>query len=199
MTFKLDGTGNLIRVGPQRYRLHFDASDFKNEKGAADGPYDADVDAFAGPWLDRYLSEARPFLVNADETDRLFLPAAAGPVKPKVHLDQRGVEPDKGWTAEGLSARLLMLTSTYIEGCPGFRAHAFRHIIATDHLRRHPGDYLTVATLLHDKLATVLENYGHLQVGDGLRVLSAGIREATALVESQNGGGIRKPGWAENA
>jgi hypothetical protein len=63
--------------------------------------------------------------------------------------------------------------------------HAFRYVIATDHLRRHPGDYLTVATLLHDKLETVLKNYGHLRVEDGLRVLSSGIREASAQLAAQ--------------
>lgn len=58
--------------------------------------------------------------------------------------------------------------------------HAFRYVIATDHLGRDPGDYLTVATLLHDKQATVLKSYGHLRVDDGLRVLFSGIREASA-------------------
>ena len=55
-------------------------------------------------------------------------------------------------------------------------SHAFRCVIAN----RHPGDYLAVAALLHDKLTTVLKSYGHLRVDDGLRVLSSGIRAASA-------------------
>ena len=76
-------------------------------------------------------------------------------------------------------SRIKHLTTTYIDGCPGFGPHAFRHVIATNHLRRNPGDYLTVAVLLHDMLETVLKSYGHLRVSDGLRVLSADIKEAT--------------------
>lgn len=185
MTFRVDGTGNLIRVGPGQYRIKFDASDFKNEKGAACLPYDVEVDPSVAPWLDRYLLEARPHLVDADETDRLLLAAAVGPRKTTSFLDKHGMRENKGWSGAGILHRLKLLTSTYIETCPGFGPHGFRHVIATDHLRRKPGDYLTVATLLHDKLETVLRSYGHLRVSDGLRVLSAGIREATAQLSAE--------------
>ena len=185
MTFRADGGGNLLRVGPGHYRLQFDSSDFKNEKGAAKKPYDVEVDPSVTPWIDRYLIESRPYLINAGDTDRFFLPAAVGPRKHKAFLDSHGMEEDRGWSAGGMLHRVKLLTSTYIDGCPGFGPHAFRHVIATDHLRRHPGDYLTVATLLHDKLETVLKNYGHLRVEDGLRVLSSGIREASSQLAAQ--------------
>ncbi len=185
MTFREDGRGNLLRVGPGRYRLRFEPEDFKNEKGAAGKPYEVDVDDSVAPWIDRYLAESRPHLVDAESTDRFFLAAVVGPRKHKAFLTEQGLEQQRGWSAHGILDRIKKLTATYIEGCPGFGPHAFRHIIATDHLRRHPGDYLTVATLLHDKLETVLKSYAHLRPADGLRVLSSGIREATAQLAAQ--------------
>lgn len=179
MTFRADGMGNLVCMGSGRYRLHFGPDAFKNEKGAASGPYDVEVDPTIGPWIHRYLTEARPHLVFADKTERFFLAAAKGHRKVKDFLVQQGMEEDKGWTGAGILDRIKHLTHVYIDECPGFGPHSFRHVIATDHLRRHPGDYLMVATLLHDKLETVLKNYAHLRVGDGLRILSAGIKEAS--------------------
>ena len=188
MTIRADGTGNLVRVAPERYRLKFSPSDFKNGKGAAKVPYDVDVDATACKWIDRYLTEARPHLIDAHETDRFFLAsAAAGGVTRGDFLKELGLKPNKGWESMGISARIKALTRTYIDGCSGFGPHAFRHIIATDHLRRHPGDYPTVATLLHDRLETVLKCYGHLRVADGLRALSSGIQEAARqLADARN-------------
>ena len=178
MTYRADGNGHLVRVGPGRYRLNFEPSDFKNERGAATHPYSVAVDDSVAPWIDRYLTEARPYLVGADETSRFLLPAARGPRQTPQFLRELRLSQQGGYLGEGLSTRIKRLTSLYIDECPGFGPHAFRHVIATDHLRRNPGDYLTVATLLHDKLETVLKNYSHLTVQDGLRRLSTGIQLA---------------------
>ncbi len=180
MTFRADGTGNLIRIGAGRFRIQFAPEDFKNEKGAANGPYNVEVDQKLGGWIDRYLNESRPYLYGADESDRLLLATTKGPRKENIHLRAAGMVADVAPKAEAFYTRLRTLTSTYIDGCPGFGPHSFRHAIATDHLRRNPGDYLTVATLLHDKLETVLKNYSHLKVQDGLRVLSSGVELASA-------------------
>lgn len=180
MTFRADGSGNLVRVAQGRFRLKFSPSDFKNEKGAARDPYNVEVDTTAGNWIERYLTEARPYLVGAQETDRLFLPSSGGGgITRGAFLEELGLQRNPGWDSLGMSGRIKSLTGSYIENCPGFGPHAFRHIIATDHLRRHPGDYPTVATLLHDRLETVLQCYGHLRVDDGLRALASGIHEAT--------------------
>jgi len=178
MTYRPDGNGHLVKVGPGRYRLNFSPSDFKNEKGAATEPYSVAVDDSVAPWIDRYLSEARQYLIDADETSRFFLPAARGPEVTPQFLSDEGLSQTGGYKTDGLSSRVKKLTALYIDGCPGFGPHSFRHVIATDHLRRNPGDYLTVATLLHDKLETVLKNYSHLKVQDGLRRLSSGIQLA---------------------
>lgn len=84
------------------------------------------------------------------------------------------------WTAEAMSRRMRILTRQYIPDTPGFCSHALRHIIATDHLKRRPGDYPTVAKLLHDKLETVLREYSHLTVDEGLLVLHRDIQLFTA-------------------
>ncbi len=178
MTFRTDGTGHLVRLGPGRYRLNFAPSDFKNEKGAAAEPYSVLVDESVGPWIDRYLAEARPYLYGAAETSRFILPAVKGPRNEPQFLTDEGMSQGDGFKSGGLSNRVKHLTSLYIDGCPGFGAHAFRHIIATDYLTRHPGDYLTVANLLHDKLETVLKNYSHIKVQNSLLRLSSGIQIA---------------------
>lgn len=187
MTFRADGTGHLVRVSPGRYRLNFAPSDFKNEKGAATEPYSVAVDESVGPWIDRYLTEARPYLIGADETSRFFLPAAKGPEATAQFLINEGLSQKGGYKSDGLSSRVKKLTALYIDGCPGFGPQAFRHVIATDHLRRNPGAYLTAAILLHDKLETVLKNYSHLDVEDGLRRLSSGIQLAQKELAAARG------------
>jgi hypothetical protein len=93
-------------------------------------------------------------------------------------LEEHNLEPAGNWLSDSISVRFYVLTKLYLPETQGFRPHIIRHIIATDHLKRHPRDYLTVAHLLHDKLETVIKNYGHLTVDDGLRVLHSGVQEA---------------------
>lgn len=50
-----------------------------------------------------------------------------------------------------------------------FGPHAFRHIVATDYLKRYPGAFQLVAHLLNDHLQTVIKEYGHVSPMDGLR------------------------------
>jgi hypothetical protein len=69
---------NLYQSADGRWRLRFEPSDFKNEKGAASEPYDTMVEPSVKPWIHRYFAEARPHLIGAD-TDYVFLPAVAGP------------------------------------------------------------------------------------------------------------------------
>jgi hypothetical protein len=44
--------------------------------------------------------------------------------------------------------------------------HAFRHIWATDWLKRHPDDFFTVSGKLNDTVGTVMKDYGHLRSSD---------------------------------
>jgi integrase len=168
--------GNLYQNSQGDWRLRFTSADFKNEKGAAGDDYDVAVERSVGPWIARYLAEARPGAIGAATCDYFFLPFVMGP--------NRGMRKDGDydtgkagmWTAEAMSRRMRVLTQQYIPDTPGFCGHAIRHIIATDHLKRHPGDYPTVAKLLHDKLDTVLREYSHLTVDEGLLVLHRDIQ-----------------------
>ncbi|EIN00394.1 hypothetical protein WQE_15226 [Paraburkholderia hospita] len=175
---------NLYCNAEGEWRLRFEPSDFKNEKGAARERYDSSVEPSCFVWIRRYLAEARPYMCGA-ETDRFFLPAASGPRRGNGALKEQGIEAAIPWTGDGMTKRLKVVTTRYLPGTPGFGGHAFRHIIATDHLKRHPRDYLTVAHLLHDTLATVMDDYAHLEVDDGLRTLHAGVAEAMREVERE--------------
>ncbi len=179
MTWQQNNSGNLYRSG-RTWRIRFDPSAFKNEKGAASEPYDVEVDESVWPWIERYLSEARPLLAKQPSSNRLFLQTVLKEkgVRHRQALEQAGISDPGGFTAHSLSIRIKYLTNVYIPDCVGFGPHAFRHIIATDHLKRNPGDYLTVSILLHDTLQTVLKNYAHLKTADGLRTLSRGLRLA---------------------
>ena len=67
-----------------------------------------------------------------------------------------------------MSTRLRIITAGLRDGKPGFGAHAFRHIVATDYLKRYPGAFKLVADLLCDRLETVIKEYGHTSALDGL-------------------------------
>lgn len=100
------------------------------------------------PLVDSYVEEYRETLLGDISSPYFFV----------------GDEEGEMW--EGLSKTVLKLTRRYIPGSPGFSAHAMRHLVATDWLRKHPDDFLTVAELLNDKLETVLNEYAHLRRDD---------------------------------
>ena len=60
---------------------------------------------------------------------------------------------------------------------PAFGPHAFRHIVASDYLKRYPGAYNLVAYLLNDSLATVIAEYGHISANDSLRLHYQSVEE----------------------
>lgn len=168
--------GNLYQGSDGDWRLRFTSADFKNEKGAANYDYDVAVEPSVAPWITRYLVEARPHSIGAATCDFFFLPFALGPNRGKRNDGDYDTSKGGMWTGEAMSRRMRVLTQQYVPDTPGFCTQAFRHIIATDHLKRHPGDYPTVAKLLHDKLETVLKEYAHLTVDQGLMALHRDIQ-----------------------
>lgn len=168
--------GNLYQGSQGDWRLRFTSADFKNEKGAAGDDYDVAVEPSVGPWIARYMAEGRPRALGASTCDFFFLPFVPGPNRGKRNDGDYDTQKSGMWTAEAMSRRMRVLTRQYVPDTPGFCGHAVRHIIATDHLKRRPGDYPTVAKLLHDKLETVLREYSHLTVDEGLLVLHRDIR-----------------------
>jgi hypothetical protein len=171
MRYQSNNRGNLYQAADGHWRMRFTAEDFKNEKGAAYAPYDVAVEPSVGPWIARYLAESRPYLIGASECDFLLLPCVPGPNHGKRADGDYATDKGGMWTGEGISRRMKALTRKYVADTPGFGTQAIRHIIATDHLIRHPGDYLAVAKLLHDKLETVLNEYGHLSTDHTLKGL----------------------------
>jgi integrase len=154
MTYKDNNTGNLVRFSDGSWGLHFEAEDFKNQNGAAHGPYDVLLSQSIWKQLEEYIREYRRFLIGADKCDYLF-------------LSGRAFIGDGMWLPDSISARVKVLTQRYIPNCPGFGTHAFRHIVATEYLKNNPNGYQVVANILHDKLETVLSEYAHLKTADG--------------------------------
>lgn len=131
--------GWRIQLQPQ----HLKAGNSKQSRG-----YSVKVADWVKPMMDEYIEEYREALLAGKASTYLL------------------VGDEDGGIWEGLSRTVRHLTRRYIPGSPGFGPHAMRHLVATDWLRKHPGDFLTVAELLNDNLTTVLENYAHLRRDD---------------------------------
>jgi integrase len=174
MTFR-GPDANLVRTA-DGWRLDFDVLDFKNRASEAAGQYTVAFDAALSVWLDRYLTEARPLMIGANDCDYLFLPSRVGN---RDGADSEVIETG-AWTTDGMFSRVKGLTALYTSSGIGLNLHAFRHIPATDHLTRSPGDYMTVAKMLNDKLETVLREYNHTEIRNGIRVLQRTIEQAEA-------------------
>ncbi len=173
MTFR-GAMPNLYRSG-KSWEMFFGLEDFKNEKSSAASEYRVKVDETLTPWLSRYLNEARPRLIAADDCDFLFLSSAVGNAATHGSADDDVYDKTGAWSPEGISFRIKALTERYVSDGTSFSAHAIRHIIATDHLKRNPGEYVMVAKILNDSLSTVLKEYDHTGQRDAIRVLGTSI------------------------
>lgn len=94
--------------------------------------------------LDDYVNNVRPRLLSGTDSSYFLLTA-------------------DGHRMHNFSRLVFRLTRNYISGCMGFGPHSFRHIVATDWLKKHPNDFLTVAELLGDSVETVIREYAHLK------------------------------------
>lgn len=160
MTWRPDNAGNLYQTESGDWRIQFNPEDFKNQRGAAKKPYDVGVSRHLWADIENYLSEIRPHLQGAQESDYMFRPT-------KVNAYSKMADPSLPWATDAMSSRIQALTRVFVPGCSGFGPHAFRHIVATDYLKNNPRDYMTVAYILHDTLKTVMDNYGHMTTDDG--------------------------------
>ena len=152
---------NLYQTSEGVWHLRYPYSAFKNgdslskrKKGSARSasPYDVEVAPFVTPHLERYLTEGRPALLKGKDCPFVFVGQKDNPKEPLNSLD----------------VRLQDITSRFLPNCPGFRAQAMRHLVATAWLKSHPGDYVRVAHMLNDSLETVLRVYGHLETRETL-------------------------------
>lgn len=158
MTYREDNTGNLYQRPGKSWCLRYAPEDFKNQRGAASKPYDIVLSDWLWRDIDEYLHTYWPNLKKGIATDFVFIPGPQG---------ARSGDLSKGWPPDKISGRVLILTKIFLPNCIGFSAHAFRHIIATDYIKNNPNGYQVVASILHDRLDTVMREYAHLKVADG--------------------------------
>lgn len=166
MTWRRDNSGNLYQDSQGYWRLRFEASDFKNQRGAASTSYDVALTTWLYPELVDYLENHRQLLYGADKSDKVFLAYVRGGTRDYVKYSD-------AWGGAGIGVRVFTLTKKFIPDCPGFGPHAFRHIIATEYIKNNPNGFQVAANILHDKLTTVLKAYAHLKVSDGFSFWTA--------------------------
>ncbi len=175
MTYRSDNTGNLYRTGDAGWRIRFEASDFKNQRGAANARYDVAIPSQLWPEIVEYILDVRPHLHAADTCDFVFLP-----YRSCVSRSEQEVLKDGMWDSESMGQRLSIVGRRIFPELPGFGPHSCRHIVATDFLRRHPGQYTRLAKLLNDKLSTVLRVYAHESFDDTFDMTNAHYDEVHA-------------------
>jgi len=133
--------------------LEFRKEEFKN-RHALNSDYSVRVDIHMWPIIERYRSEFRPLLQGAGECDYVFRPAPGSRVKSKCQPIPRAA----------IFNLLQGLTYSYIDDSPGFGPHAFRHIVATDIIKKNPEfGFFLASKALHDRVETVERAYGHLK------------------------------------
>jgi hypothetical protein len=176
MTFR-GPAANLFRSS-SGWQLHYDLSEFKNAKSKTTTSYTVALDTSLIPWLNRYLAEARNCFVGAVDCDYLLLPSCEGNRTAHSDDSESDLQRNGSWSPEGISTRLKTLTARYSSDGIAFAGHSFRHIAATDHLKRHPREYAVVAKMLNDKLETVIRAYDHTEQQDGVRILGASVDQA---------------------
>lgn len=187
MKYSPDNTENLYRHEDGYWHYRCARDDFKNSPkqymNTPEGLYDVRLPEYVGEAIELYLKEGRPLLAGAHDGNYLFLPEKFAN---KTEHDRTGAEVPvfyDRWNSDAMSTRVRIITQASREGNPGFGPHAFRHIVATDYLKRYPGAYKLVADLLCDRLDTVIKEYGHTSAQDGLDVhyASANAEYAAAM------------------
>lgn len=164
MTYQPDNKGNLYR-SEKGWSVRFPSLEIKNGK-----PYDVALPAYVCHAIEEYLRTGRSCFPGHDQCDYVFLSLAS-------HVDVDTSQPILGWAGDHIAERIRHLTRCLRPGKPAFGPHAFRHIVASDYLKRYPGAYNLVAYLLNDSLETVIAEYGHISANDGLRLHYQSVEE----------------------
>ena len=160
LTYKTDNSGSVYRTAAGEWRIRIASRDFKNgKKRGAAHRYDVAIASWLAPLITDYVEHFRPVLVGTSTVDNLFVSSRDGrPLTDMTHVVHK-------------------LTRIHIPGSGGFGPHSFRHLVASDWLRRNPNDFLTVAELLNDTLEVVMKTYAHLKKDDALNRHSSQLRE----------------------
>lgn len=174
MTYKADNSGHLYQALDGFWHYRCTRAEFKNSPDAfmnmSTDTYDVALPGYVGEAVDAYLKDGRPMLAGAHEGNFLFLPEKFANQTSEDRTGATvGIFTDR-WNCASMSNRILLTTRSLRGDKPGFGAHAFRHIVATDYLKRFPGSFKLVADLLCDSLETVMKEYGHTSPMDGLNL-----------------------------
>lgn len=147
---------HLVQERDGSWWLQFEKNEFKTRKGNS-GPYRARVSEYLWPMINEYRDVWRPMFYGAKHCKYVFIVSSRNKPKKAKYRMTRGA----------LSAIVCKITYQYLERCIGFRAHSFRHILATDLIRKNPffGVYLA-AIALNDTPETIKENYKHLLISE---------------------------------
>lgn len=169
---------NLVRTN-SGWMVNFEAGTFKNHASSAVLDYFVPCSSHLSIWIDRYLQESRPLMIDADETDYLYLPSRVG-----NRSGER--EHDNGaWTGGGMYSRVKSLSAMYTPSGLWLSPHTFRHVPVSDHLARNPGDFVTAARYLNDKLETVLKEYDHNHLETSMRKLQGTVQLARERLQQK--------------
>lgn len=140
-----------IYLSGSRYRIAIPKGAFKNSRSQGVQDYDVGVPEFLTARIEEYLEVYRPILIGNNKDLGMLFPSSK-----------------TGGVYRALGRHVHKITKRLIPGCPGTGMHGFRHLVATVWLTKNPGDFLTVAELLNDRLATVMKHYAHLSKDDSL-------------------------------
>lgn len=163
---------HLVRRDDGSWWLHFKKGAFKNRK-ALKSNYNVRVAEHLWPLLDTYKEEFHPVLVGSSQSKYVF------PTSIKSATKGAGSQ----MCEDTLSKIVEMMTGLYIPDSEGFRPHAFRHIIATDIIKKDPRlGFFVAARALHDKLETVEEMYAHLKTSEFFEPVNAHLAEMWTAV-----------------
>lgn len=148
---------HLSRRGDGSWWLTFGRRAFKNRRSLK-CDYEVRVAPELWPLLDRYKEEFHPVLAGSSGSTFVFV---------SVEKGRRRNQIGERLSRVSLSKIIRHLTGLYLPGEVGFGPHAFRHIVATDIIKKDPRlGFILAARALHDKLETVEDKYIHLKTSE---------------------------------
>jgi hypothetical protein len=146
------------------WQVHISTAELKNHFS----PHAQDIyrtySPVASAAIDRYVEEARPFLVGHVESNYFFLGPACGRRASSSFLEKQGFR----LSTEALADATAKYLRRYFGQGQGL--NFFRHLIATSILKDNPTAVEVAAAVLNNSPDSVRKNYRHLTQADGLRL-----------------------------
>ena len=140
--------GKLILTIPLR--------EFKNSTYLKND-YVVEIAPTFAPYFEAYLKWWRPLLPGTKNGSNFLFPPTVSRHMSSSNTDDHSASTYHEVAQDSLSARMRDITKRVLKLSLG--AHWIRHVVVTDYLIAHPGDYIHVATILNDSLSTVLRVY----------------------------------------